>query len=234
MITFDAMNTLFKVKHSVGLIYLSTARLLFPNQEITISKEELESSFKLVFNKYYKSYPHYGHNKISSEQFWYQIISSTFENTGCKFEEDKIKVLTSTLYNDFCSSKHWSIFPEVNTVLKNLKSRGIKIGVISNFDERLENLLENLDLLQYIDFTLCSKTTGFSKPDPEIFKIALKRAGVKEEEALHIGDDFDLDYKAAVESRLHSLLLVRDCGSVNADVDSVRSLTEIFDRFHFP
>lgn len=233
LITFDAMNTLFTVKYPVGTIYLSTARLLFPKEAVNLTTEEdVDRAFKTAFKREYKMYSHYGHTKISSEQFWHQIICSTFENVGCDFGEAKMKTLTSTLYEDFSSANYWTLFPEVRDVLCNLKSKGVRMGVISNFDERLESLLTNLDLIEYFDFVLCSKTVGASKPDPAIFKLALEKSNVDASKALHIGDDIDMDYKAAKDVKIHGLLLSRE-KTVKASAETVNSLKEVFDNFQF-
>jgi HAD superfamily hydrolase (TIGR01549 family) len=61
-------------------------------------------------------------------------------------------------------------FPDCDHVLKSLKSLDYKIGVISNFDDRLEKILNNLDLLKYFSFVLVpNNCNGLSKPNKDIF-----------------------------------------------------------------
>ena len=46
---------------------------------------------------------------------------------------------------------------------------------VSNFDERLPPLLHNLGVYDLFDFILTSRECGSQKPDPHIFREALKR-----------------------------------------------------------
>ena len=41
------------------------------------------------------------------------------------------------VYRDFSGPKNWELFPDVHSVLETIKSAEVKMGVISNFDERL-------------------------------------------------------------------------------------------------
>lgn len=84
------------------------------------------------------------------------------------------------------------------------------MGVISNFDSRLDVLLRNMKLHQYFDFVLSSYQAGFEKPDKEIFKKAMKLSDLKDlkpSECLHIGDTPVTDYFGAREAGWYALLL---------------------------
>lgn len=75
-----------------------------------------------------------------------------------------------------------------------------KLGIISNFDSRLDVLLRNMKLYHYFDFVLSSYQVGFEKPDKEIFRSAMKFSeleGLKPEECLHIGNTPVTDYFGA-------------------------------------
>lgn len=85
-----------------------------------------------------------------------------------------------------------------------------KLGVISNFDSRLDVLLRNMKLQQYFDFVLGSYQAGFIKPDKEIFKLAMKQSELKDlkpEECLHIGDTPVTDYFGPRQAGWYSLLI---------------------------
>lgn len=85
-----------------------------------------------------------------------------------------------------------------------------KLGVISNFDSRLDVLLRNMKLNHYFDFVQSSYQAGFEKPDSEIFKIAMKASELKDlkpEECLHIGNTVTADYLGPRKAGWYSLLL---------------------------
>jgi putative hydrolase of the HAD superfamily len=64
----------------------------------------------------------------------------------------------------------------------------------------LEQLLEALELQAFFDVTVISGVEGVEKPDAEIFRIALARAGATAERAVYVGDNpvFDVDAARAV------------------------------------
>lgn len=86
----------------------------------------------------------------------------------------------------------------------------LKIGVISNFDSRLDALLQNMKLYEYFDFVLGSFQAGFEKPDKEIFLKAMEQSGLKDLkpcECLHIGDTPVTDYFGAKDAGWSSILV---------------------------
>ena len=74
-------------------------------------------------------------------------------------------------------------------VLETLKTRGFKLGLITNGTERSQmGKIERLDLHAYFETIVISETTGIKKPDPEIFKMALNDLNLKASEAYYVGD----------------------------------------------
>lgn len=102
-------------------------------------------------------------------------------------------------------------------MLEHLKNRNYHLAVISNFDERLDVILESLRLKEYFTFIACSFDVGICKPSPEIFQLVLSHFDVKAEEALHVGDNINLDYKPAVELGMRSLIVNRFCKDYSKD-----------------
>lgn len=84
-------------------------------------------------------------------------------------------------------------YPEAETVLKYLNGQGYNIGIIANQALGTGKRLEHWGLLEYIDVVAASEELGVSKPDREIFDIALKMAECTVQEAVMIGDRLDND-----------------------------------------
>lgn len=74
--------------------------------------------------------------------------------------------------------------PGAEALLRALKARGLKIGVLSN---TLPSLQESL--AHYVEGFLASTSLGVAKPHPEAFLLALKAMGLKPEETLYLDDD---------------------------------------------
>ncbi|MDD3627810.1 MAG: HAD family hydrolase [bacterium] len=109
-------------------------------------------------------------------------------------------------------SKHkkkmlWSIFPSsVYKVIKELREKGYKIGIISNSDGRLVNQLKSLKVYDLFDAVLDSREVGVEKPDPEIFRLALKKFKVEPSEAIYVGDIYSIDIKPAQQLGIRAIL----------------------------
>ncbi len=81
------------------------------------------------------------------------------------------------------------------------------LGVISNSDGTVRALLERLDLAHRFDFIVDSGVVGFEKPDPRIFEMACRLAGVPPAQASYIGDLPSVDHRGASEAGLDASIL---------------------------
>jgi putative hydrolase of the HAD superfamily len=101
-------------------------------------------------------------------------------------------------------------FPDTVPALRDLRAAGVKLVAASNWDVSLHEQLERTGLEPLLDGALSSAEVGAPKPDPEIFARALALAGVRPEEALHVGDDIEADVAGALAAGLEPVLIDRD------------------------
>jgi putative hydrolase of the HAD superfamily len=113
------------------------------------------------------------------------------------------------LFHRFGSGDAWEVYPEVPEVLDALRARGLRLGVISNWDVRLPEVLRQLELARRLDALVYSSAVGVEKPDSRIFRRALRELGVEARAALHIGDSRLEDLEGAIAAGMRALLLVR-------------------------
>lgn len=119
-------------------------------------------------------------------------------------------------------------FDDSLPALKELKKRGLILGLISNVVQDMESVYEELGLRQYLDFKVTSADVGCDKPRPEIFQAALNKAGAKPEEAIHVGDQYELDIAGAQGVGITALLIDRNNHFTEiSDCPRIQSLTEI-------
>lgn len=114
--------------------------------------------------------------------FWQHIVSSS---TGCSdsqyFEE---------LYNYYTTEKAWHLCdPNAERVFNALRTAGVKLAVVSNFDTRLRPVLRALNCDHWFDAVAVSAEVEAEKPNPTIFLKACELLGVNPEDAVHVGDD---------------------------------------------
>ena len=82
-------------------------------------------------------------------------------------------------------------------VLRTIRERGMRIGVVSNFTGNLDRCLAELGIAPLVDVAIDSAIVGVRKPDPAIFGLALAQLGVRAERALMVGDNPFADICAA-------------------------------------
>lgn len=109
----------------------------------------------------------------------------------------------------FWSDGNWAVFPEVHDVLRALRDRGVRLGVLSNAPSDLPSFLDRLGITPLVDFVVVSALEGVRKPDRRIFAAALERAGVGPEAALHVGDMYLEDLLGGSAVGLRTLLMER-------------------------
>ncbi len=80
------------------------------------------------------------------------------------------------------------INPDIIPMLKELKIRGMKLGLITNcFNEEKTAILKS-KLIDYFDVVCMSCELGIKKPDKRIFDLCIEKLGVKAEDCLYCGD----------------------------------------------
>lgn len=106
--------------------------------------------------------------------------------------EEGAKIYRSYNYENFLELIE--VFPGILELLKELKNRGYKTGIVtSRLWYSTEIGLNKYDMQQYFDAIVTCDDTDKHKPDPEPVNIALDRLGSKPEEAIMIGDSmFDI------------------------------------------
>jgi putative hydrolase of the HAD superfamily len=95
-----------------------------------------------------------------------------------------------------------------------LAARGIRLAVISNWDERLRGLLRRLKLDRYFEAFAISCEVGFPKPARAIFQRAAADLDLWPSNILHIGDSLELDIEGANAAGFHALQIQRAAKSV--------------------
>jgi len=103
---------------------------------------------------------------------------------------------------------------------------GYRLGVISNSDGSVAETLVTAGLGDRFEVILDSGVVGVEKPDPEIFRLALQRAGTNPERAAFIGDSYTADYLGANAAGWHAVLLDPLGLHAQRQVRSVKALTE--------
>lgn len=101
------------------------------------------------------------------------------------------------------------LFDDVLPTLNELQGKGLILGLISNIDSDIAPLFRKLGLTPLLQVVVTSQGAGYSKPQPEIFREAVRQAGVRAEEAIYVGDQYQIDVIGATEAGMQGILLDR-------------------------
>jgi HAD superfamily hydrolase (TIGR01509 family) len=124
----------------------------------------------------------------------------------------------------------WSgVAADTPGALTRLRAAGLRLGVVSNSDGRVEEALEAAGLRRYLDVVVDSTLAGVEKPDPAIFRAALDALGVAPSEALYVGDLYDVDVIGANAAGIRAVLLLEPGGGAPAGCAAVASIGALAD-----
>jgi putative hydrolase of the HAD superfamily len=190
---FDVGGTLLRPWPSVGVLYASVAN----RHEMAVTAENMERAFRESWAALKRP-----GLTVSRKEWWREVVFRTLrqDNQAC-FEE---------LFEIFARADAWQVFPDVEETLREAHSRGLHVGVISNWDERLRPLLDRIGLARYFDSITVSCEAGVEKPNAEIFHAALRAAGVAPKDAVHVGDSGTEDVQGAEAVGMTAVLLNRN------------------------
>jgi putative hydrolase of the HAD superfamily len=218
LITFDFTGTLFEPRSTVGKIYrqvlcTEAARESAACGEAadSLSVAALDAAFRSAYAAAAEAHPCFGAGSLSSEVWWRGVVESTIVGAA---GPDVFPALGSALPlafdelfgSTFVSAQGWRPLPSAVESLQALSAwraaqpaaRRPCVGVISNWDERLPRLLDELEVASHFDFVLTSREVGVEKPAPLIFDRARELAGVSADaRAVHIGDSVGNDVAGA-------------------------------------
>jgi len=111
------------------------------------------------------------------------------------------------LWAHFSRPDAWVVNPDAADLLAELTTRGLILGIASNFDARLIGLLDGLPELAAVrDRCVVSSAVGWRKPAGRFFAALAAAAGCDPRAVLHVGDDWGNDFEGATAAGLRAVL----------------------------
>jgi len=212
-VLFDAAETLFTTRGSVGEIYAGIAR-----QHGSLAEPR---AIQDAFIRHFK-----GSGPVSADEksWWRSIVYSVFEEVGMVENFDEF---FDNVYDRFRDSSGWILFPETVDTLRRLKQLGLKLGIISNFDSRIYSVLDSLQIRVFFNTVTISSETGFSKPEPRIFEAAIRSLEVPPPSILMVGDSPRDDIEPAIQAGMRAVLIDRlDAHRARSHLRRISSLSD--------
>jgi putative hydrolase of the HAD superfamily len=146
-------------------------------------------------------------------EFWTEFNSRLLRRLGV---EDDVEMLAKNITKLWWENADLRFYPDVLEELSWLKTRNIKVGVVTNgLKVDYQEILKRLGATCLFDVVVGIDDCKKAKPDKQIFFYALDRLGVKPDEALFVGNELEADCKGATGAGLKAFFIDRDGKSQN-------------------
>lgn len=204
-VTFDATGTLFHIPR-LAEIYAE----VLSRHGMKVRQEDLAGLIPRVWQEMACSVK-LGEDRFTSHPegprgWWRRFLERLCEHLEVP---PPSPFAAAELYARFARGDAYRLFPEVPSVLRELRTLGLGLAVVSNWDPRLPGVLADLGLAPLLDVVVTSSEVGAEKPHPSIFERTLAALDVEPHEALHVGDRVREDQEGALGVGMEALLLVR-------------------------
>jgi putative hydrolase of the HAD superfamily len=222
-VTFDVAGTLITPREPVGATYARVAR----EHGIEVEPSAVDAAFRRALRRAPPlAFPGAHDAAIGQrERAWWRDVVCTALGRGA--DHPGFAACFDALYAYYADGAAWRLFPDVVPALRGLRARGLRLGVVSNFDARLPGLLDRLGLASKFTAVMWSSAVGAAKPATAIFTAAVQRLGVTPTDTAHVGDDPEADVAGANAAGLVAIRLDRS-GTERAA--AIRSLAELGPR----
>jgi len=196
---------------------------LFKESKITIKKEDVISAYEKTMNMLYAD------NKSASLSYKETVdvyIYWTLKNLGLTIENYK-----KSIFEPF----YYSALETINYNKKILKKLAEKytLGIISNNFGNCKNWCVELGIKDYFKVIIDSTKAGVKKPDKKIFSLAVQEIRCLPENAVYVGDKYEIDIISAKASGLNPIWIKNDEEKIKnpAEVIAITKLKELLNIF---
>ncbi|XP_013779408.1 rhythmically expressed gene 2 protein-like [Limulus polyphemus] len=208
--TFDVTNTLLKFKIPIGEEYSQISKLY----GIQSDAAQLNAAFKRQWKILNQKHPNFGATTgLAPQTWWASLIVRVFHDAGYDYLDQKqLQAISRHLFKAYSTKVCWQMQRGTHSLLENLAKANVQLGIISNFDNRLQSILSDVGLLPHFNFVIDSYSARVKKPSKGIFNLALdhvKHLDILPEQAVHIGNDLHVDYWGAINAGWNALLLTK-------------------------
>jgi putative hydrolase of the HAD superfamily len=189
-ILFDAGETLVHPSPSFPELFTS---VLAADGHVRTDRDVLDASATVFhrFSEAARDNELWTTSPDRSAAFWKGVYERMLEALGLPGADG----LRDRLYATFTDLTNYALFDDVMPMLDRVEALGVTLGIVSNFEAWLEDLLGHLGIRDRFPVRAISGLEGVEKPDPVIFERALERSGAAAAETAYVGDnpEFDVD-----------------------------------------
>lgn len=145
--------------------------------------QEIADSLKITKEDWQKVYYTLNHLNNTGKKSWREVATIVAQ----KFNASDAQIsFIQDLINKYDQKRILNL--ELIEVIKDLKKKNYKVGILSNYSITLREKLARLNIIDLFDEIIISSEVGLQKPQPEIFEIISNKLGVKNNEMIFVDD----------------------------------------------
>lgn len=184
-LSFDAAGTLLHPREPVARVY---CRLAQEHGVVELDGAPLtDARVARRFAAALRSAP--GRQRGDGRVFWQHVVQASLGSSDA--------ALFEALYRFYAEPGAWRWTPGAPEALRRARAAGLRVGLLSNWDARLVELLDALGAAACFDAVCVSGLLPFEKPDPRAFALVAERLALPVSRVLHVGDSLRADVEGA-------------------------------------
>lgn len=161
-----------------------------------------------------------------AELVYEEVVAEALAACGAPVGPELLRTAIEAEHRGWADARH--LHPEAHRLLEAVRSRGLRIAIVSNTFDPPDLLYADLaaeGVVERVDAVIFSSAVGWRKPAPEIYRAALDAIGVEPEDAMFVGDRVreDVQGPAALGMRTCLVTYFRVDGGDHALADAVAS-----------
>lgn len=203
-VLFDAAGTLIRPREGPGVVYARAAS----RQGIAISPWRLDDAFVRALRAAppmaFPEAPRKARPGLE-KAWWRERLREVLRAADSTARLPDFDAFFEEVFDLYARPDAWEPVAGAREVPAALRRRGLRTGVLSNFDHRLPRILEGLGLASGFDAVVLPVETGLLKPDPGAFLAAATALGVPPSACACVGDDPQLDLEGARKAGMRPL-----------------------------
>lgn len=207
-IFFDVGFTLLESSPSIPVIVCD----VMARRGTPVPLECLERSLpraESLFSEMSREAPHTWGDELEIARIWQRYFTELIKPCFADSTDETLLAAAADVQRQFDLATSYALYPDVEPALTALHARGLKLGIISDWGIALGLILRHFGLTRFFDFAVISATARRAKPDPELYRLALDRADVVADYAMHIGDSYVRDVLGARAMGIHPVMIDR-------------------------
>jgi REG-2-like HAD superfamily hydrolase len=185
----DVGDTLLREREPRHALYAAAAR----ERGLAVDDERMLELMRAA----HRSLPRRIEGAYRYSDAWFRAFIAQIYVRELGLAAHALPALEDELFALFEQPASFRVFAGVPELFESVRSRGLKLGLVSNWSARLPQLVRALGWEGQLDFCVCSALVESEKPERQIFECALECAGVAPTQALHAGDHPEKDGAAA-------------------------------------